>query len=487
MGRLRSILVIIPFLILGFGFGVLKTLLAKPQGNGPNRLPAIVFVETPRAVPGRLTGRFPEGSRLVRYVPGEPAASAANLTPNLFAVADPRVSSDSTTILFSGQKSRRAHWQIWKMKVDGGGLEQVTHCSGDCFQPAFLPRNQIVYTVIAGRGLKQSSAIYVSQSNGADPHRITFGPGDFQVETVLRNGRLLVSAESSLIAGGKDKDSRVFYTLRPDGSGLSLFRWNNAPSYLRTDATELGDGAVLFVKRHDPAGRPAGGRLAWIRPGALHNSVITHAASVYWSAHVLDGNELLVARRDSGSTAKTGKFGLYAFNLTNHSLGKEIYDNPKFSSVEAVPVEPHAIPLYYPSILHPDRNFGRIVCLNSYLSSGVPNDRLTRHIAKVRVIALQPDHRTERALGEARVESDGSFYIKVPADRPIRFELLGTNGSVIRAQKSWIWARNGEDVACLGCHESNAMVPRDHFPLALKSFNTPISIGLPAHTQPQRH
>lgn len=487
MKLIRTILVIIPFVVLGLVFGVLKMVMAKPEQAVAHHLPALIFVEAPTAVPGRLTRRFPHGSHLVRYVPGMPAASAANLTPNFFAVADPQVSFDATRVLFSGQKTRRAHWQIWEMKVDGSGLRQITHCPGDCFQPAYLPRNQIVYTVVTGKGSKQSSAIYVSQSNGTDSHPITFGPGNYQVETVLRSGRILISAESSLVARGKADDSRVFYTLRPDGSGLNLFRWDNRPNFVRTGADELNDGTVLFVKRHDPSGRVTGGELAWIRPGALHNSVITPPASVYWSAHVLDGSELVVAKKDSGSSAGNGRFGLYAFNLANKSVGKEIYNNPKFSSVEAVPVESRAIPLYYPSILHPKRDYGRIVCLNSYLSSGAPNGHLTEHIAKVRVIALRPDHRTERVLGDAKVESDGSFYIKVPADYPIRFELLSRSGSVIRAQKSWIWARNGEDVACLGCHENKAIVPRDHFPLALKSFNTPIPLGLPAHSQPKKH
>ncbi len=487
MKRLWPALVIVSLACLGLGFGVPKALVAKPQANGSKGLPAIIFVAAPKVVPGRLAGRFPGGSYLVRYAPGSATASAVNLTPKFFAVADPRVSPDATTVLFAGQKSHRDHWQIWAMKVNGSGLRQITHCPGNCFQPAYLPRHDIVYTVVTGKGVARSSAIYVSQSNGADAHPITFGPGNFQVETVLRSGRLLVSAKSSLVTGDKDSGSRVFYTLRPDGSDLNLLRWNHHPDSIRSGATELEDGTVLFVKRHDPAGRASGGELAWIRPGALHNSVITPAASTYWSAHVLDGDKLVVAKKGSGLSGGTGNFGIYVFHAASKSAGKEIYYSPEFSSVEAVPVEPHATPLYYPSVLHPHRDYGRIVCLNSYLSAGAPHGRLRGQIARVRVIALQSGRRKERVLGEAPVESDGSFYIKVPADLPIRFELLGKKGSVVRAQKSWIWARNGEDVACLGCHENEAMVPRDHFPLALKDLDAPFPIGLPAHAKTRKH
>ena len=237
----------------------------------------------------------------------------------------------------------------------------------------------------------------------------------------------------------------------------------------------------------DAKGRATGGELAWVRPGALHNSVITPAGSIYWSAHVLDGNRLVVAKANSGAAGAGGNFGLYVFNLKTRKVEQTLYRSTKFSGVEAVPLEKHPVPLYYWSILHPDHDYGRVICLNSYLSADVPHGRLAGRISKVRVISLQPDHHTERSLGQAPVESDGSFYIKVPADRPIRFELLGAKGEVIHQQKSWIWARTGEDVPCLGCHESKAQVPADNWPLALKRSDAPIPVGLPSKPQTARH
>jgi len=475
---------IVFFLFLGFVFGASKTTLTETR---PARsLPSIIFVEAPTVAAGALVDRFPRGSHLARLVPGASSGSVTNLTPEFFAAADPRVSPDASKVLFAGRKKRASRWQIWEMNADGSAKHQLSHCPGDCLQPAFLPRNQIVFTMVAGGGTQQTSAIYVAQANGAGAHPITFGPGNFQVETVLHSGRILVSAKSVLVGGRQGSDSRMFYTLRTDGSGLSPFRWNSAPDVVRTGATELDDGTVLFVKKPDPHGRVTGAELAWVRPGALHNSVITPAGSAYWSAHALDGNHLVVAKANT-NTAPGGKFGLYVFNLKTRKVEQTIYRSPKFSGVEAVPLEKRPAPLKYFSILHPDRDYGRVICLNSYLSADSPRGRLAGHIAKVRVIALQPDHHTERSLGEAPVESDGSFYIKVPADRPIRFELLSAKGAVIHEQKSWIWARNGEDVPCLGCHESKALVPSDHWPLALKRSGAPVPVGLPSKTLTARH
>ena len=483
----KSTTAVVSFLILELLLCVFSSTLARSETMGAPSSPPIIFVEAPLVTAGRLMPRFPQGSHLARIEPGAQATSAVNLTPGFFAVADPQVSFDATKVLFAGEKEPNSTWQIWEMNVDGSDKHQLTHCSADCFQPAYLPQHRIVFTMAAGKGVQKTTAIYVSEENGADAHPITFGPGNFQVETVLQNGRILVSANSPLAAANTRGKSRALYTIRPDGSGLSLFRPGSQGDIVPTGATELEDGTVLFVKRHEVAGHSTDGQLAWVRPGALHNSVITTPNSVYWSVHLLDGNRVVAARADSASTVKTGKFGLYVFNLDTKSIEKTLYRNPEFSSVQAVPLEPHPVPLYYWSILHPDWNYGRVVCLNSYLSADAPNGRLPGHIAQVRVIALQPDHTTEQILGEAPVESDGSFYIKVPADHPVRFELLSPKGAVIHAQKSWIWARPGEDVPCLGCHESKVLVPADNWPLALRRQAGPIPVGMPLTTRSANH
>lgn len=466
------------FLGLGLGLYALKGPVTQAESPLPQHLPSIIFVAAPVVRPGALEERFPQGSHLARYSPGAPPSSAVNLTPEFFAAADPQVSFDASHVLFSGRKTRGGKWQIWEMKADGSAKRQLTEGTADCLRPAYLPRHQIVFTRVAGKGRERSSAIYVAQADGSQAHAITFGPGDFQVETVLESGRILVSAKPSLVAGGQDGAARWFYTLRPDGTGLMPFRGHRSRKVIQTGAQELTDGTVLFVERQERAGRETGGRLAWIAPGALHHSIVPGSSAGTWSAHQLDGSRWVVARKGSEAGLAGSNFALYAFDAASKTPGRLIYRNPRLSSVQAVPLEPHRSPLDYFSILHPTRDYGRVICLDAYLSADVPHGRVSTPIARVRVMALEPDHRHQRVLGEAPVESDGSFYIKVPADIPIRFETLSPTGAVIRSQKSWIWARTGEDVPCIGCHESKALVPQNHWPLALKRFDTPIPVGL---------
>ena len=226
--------------------GAVGALLAAPtQASGSqsnNSFPEIVFVRAPRVMAGERTQRFPEGSHLVRFAPGSSTSPITDLTPDFFAAADPQVSPDATKILFSAQQSASAGWQVWEMDADGANQRQITHCSGHCLKPAFLPRDRIVYTVFSGTGRQQTSAVYVSDESGAGGHPITFGPGNFEVETVLQDGRILVSAASPLTTGGNGRGSRTLYTIRPDGTGLNVFRQDAPSGAVQSRAEELSDG-----------------------------------------------------------------------------------------------------------------------------------------------------------------------------------------------------------------------------------------------------
>jgi hypothetical protein len=143
----------------------------------------------------------------------------------------------------------------------------------------------------------------------------------------------------------------------------------------------------------------------------------------------------------------------------------------------------HPAPLLYPSILHLQSKTGRMLCLNAYQTMDATTGRIAGTIAQVRVLALGKDGR-QRILGNAPVEQDGSFYLTVPADMPVRFALLDARGAVLHEQTSWIWARPKEDRGCAGCHENPAFAPENHWPLALKRFDTPTPVGAEAGISP---
>ena len=159
-----------------------------------------------------------------------------------------------------------------------------------------------------------SSQLWVSKLDGSDAHPITFGPGDFQVETVLKNGMILATARSP--ASSFELDCPPTASFTPCGLTARLWprlRCDHQHPAIRSQAQELDDGAVVFVKA-SLTSQSVGGHLAWIRRGALHNSPLTAPPILASSPQPLAADELLVARESIHRPSGRKKLTLYAFD-----------------------------------------------------------------------------------------------------------------------------------------------------------------------------
>ncbi len=67
-----------------------------------------------------------------------------------------------------------------------------------------------------------------------------------------------------------------------------------------------------------------------------------------------------------------------------------------------------------------------------------------------------------RLLGEAPVETDGSFHIDIPADLPVQLQILDGDGMAL-ATCGWIWTKPREFRGCIGCHEDPELTPENRF------------------------
>ena len=125
------------------------------------------------------------------------------------------------------------------------------------------------------------------------------------------------------------------------------------------------------------------------------------------------------------------------------------------------------VPNRHPSGLH-EKDGANLLCLSVYTSKlNIPEGSA----ARVRAYS------STAVLGEGPVESDGSFYLHVPADTPLRFELLDNAGRILAAQKSWIWQRRGEQRVCVGCHAGPERAPENAVPKILLRDTTPVDLA----------
>ncbi|HXX15965.1 MAG TPA: hypothetical protein VEJ47_13770 [Candidatus Eremiobacteraceae bacterium] len=470
-----SVCCVLAFLVVFIfvrGSACSQTVAAKRQISSTANLPDIVFVQTAEIVAGPLAQRFPQGSAIVRWNSSTQRPTVRRLTDGFFAAADPQVSFDGVKILYSGQQQRNERWQVWEMDADGSNKRQITHCSEECLRPAYLPAGEIAITVEPSAGQQLRSYLAVAKTDGSELHRITFGDAPFQLETVLRDGRIVASAPWPLVASEKSA-TRMLYTLRPDGTALESFRCDHSDASIQSQAEELSDGSVVFVRKPQ-TGAAANGELVQIVRGAPHATTLGIHQGAFESARQISEQQLVVAKLSASGTAR---FDLYLFDLKTGTAGARLYADPQLSSIQPIAITPRAIPKHYWDTLNAASSTGNFISLNSYSSADEAQGRIATPISRVRVFALTPSSGEERTLGDAPVEADGSFFVETPANWPVRFALLDSNGHVIREEHSWIWTRPGEQRGCTGCHGDKAVAPENHWPQTLRRFDTPTALG----------
>jgi hypothetical protein len=158
-------------------------------------------------------------------------------------------------------------------------------------------------------------------------------------------------------------------------------------------------------------------------------------------------------------------------NLATREL-ELIYDDPQFADVDPVPLRPHPKPTVHNATLAQGRDTGLIYC-NSVFNSDLPLERSAVKFVRVlegvqmgQSIAANAAFRT-RLLGTAPVHADGSFYVEVPADVPIHFELLDGEGRMLVHETEFNYVRKGETKGCMGCHESRQHAGSNSRPQAM--------------------
>jgi len=426
---------------------VLAAVLACMAGAGRAALPAYVFTLAPRYEPKAWLGgrdRFPAGAALM-FVSGQTRRKVAS---GLYASADAAVSLDGGRVLFAGKRTAAEHWQIWEAALDGGLPRQITSCESDCVRPLYLPDDRIVYTQITPHG----SDVEIVPLNGGKPARLTFAPGWYLTDDVLRDGRILLEAAE----GRGPSWTRELFTVYPDGTGVESLRCDHGPD--RSDARQISSGDVVF---------DADGRLARFT-SALANQTETaqpDGDSAGPVAEVEAGSWILALRRKPRSA-----YGLFLWTAANGQM-LELEVPAGTNAIQPAIARSRIPPRQFPTALVPSRTTGNLLCLNAR-SSKTP---LAADARALRVYT-QASGGAPVLLGQTDLAPDGSFYVEVPADRPLRIEMVDSSGRAVRAEHDWFWMRPSEQRICVGCHLGPERAPENKVPDILVQTTVPVKM-----------
>jgi hypothetical protein len=447
-------------LAAGLTTAAIALLLSPARGLPPDAAQAPDFIVTAAPVYkslAELSGqeRFPRGAQLLLVQAGK----TEPLVNGFAASADANVSFDGQTVLFAGKRSAGDPWQIWELTLKDRSVRKVTATATDAERPFYLPGGRMVWAQRTAAGFQLQSSDdgrpipkFLNPTAGPGILPLTYTGTNAFSAGVLHDGRILFESGFPL---GKGTTPEL-YLVYADGSGVESVRCDHRR--VRWGGTQLASGDVVFTH---------GTSLARFTSAIAHEVQVPAPSGEYAGAiaETASGAWLLSARTTTGP-----KFAIKMWMPGASEMHTVLTRNGE-DLVEPVLVAPRTRPNRHPSGLHP-WDYANLLALNARVSRdgdlrGKPvSVRLEAQDAKGRAVAM----------GTAPVEPDGSFFVKVPADRPIRFELLDFRGAVLRQELGWFWARGGEQRICVGCHAGPERASENRVPDVLMRTTEPVDL-----------
>ena len=400
--------------------------------------------------------RFPKGAQLLLVHEGKAEA----LVPGFAASADAQVSFDGTMVLFAGKQAAGDPWQIWEVTLKDRSVRKVLTTASDAERPFYLPSGRMIFALRTPQGFKLQSDedghpprfLPMNPSAKPGPLQLSYMEANVFPADVLADGRVLFEAGYPLGSGTMPE----LYLVYADGSGLESYRCDHGRA--RWGGVQLASGDVVFTH---------GASLARFTSPLAHEERVAAPQANFAGAiaETDSGAWLLSAITAAGShyTIRLWKPGAASMEIVAEEKGENL--------VEPVLVALRQAPKRHPSALHP-WNYANLLALDARLSR---DGALKGTPASVRLETQDADGRAV-VMGTAPVEQDGSFFVKVPGDKPLRFTLLDAKGAVLRQERGWFWARSGEQRICVGCHTGPERSPENRVPAVLLHTTTPVDL-----------
>ena len=392
--------------------------------------------------------RFPLGATILVH----DSSGNRPLVPDFAASADSALSFDGQRVLFAGKVKPQDPWQIWEITLTEGKPRRITSGPEDCVRPFYLPGYPPDDRVVYARKTAGRFVIEVADLAGGKPLPLTYGPANFLPTDVLRDGRVLLETEYPLGAAAIPE----LYTVYSDGSGFESYRCDHGNA--RHEGKQIDSGDIVFASRSG---------LARFTSALAREVHVSAPAGEYIGeiAETSSGDWLLPWRPDVKA-----HFQLMFWTPGTSRLRLSVTDR-NADAVQPTMIGERVVPNRHPSGLHDWPN-ANLLCLNAYTSKY----RFAAASIYSMRLYTRDDAGKARLLGTAPVESDGSFFIQVPTEKPLQIELLDGAGGTLKRESGFFWMRRGEQRVCVGCHAGPETAPENAVPKILLKSTTPADL-----------
>jgi len=466
-----------------------------------------------------LSGRYLEGMEIAVASSGDVAGSRRVISGDFVCATDPCFSPDGTRLLFCGKRSLKDRLQIWETSLADAETRQVLVCDADCVQPLYLPNGHVAFASTLAReyeehGGRYSLSLYEWSPDYEAPDRLTFNPSSEFDPLLLEDGRLVFSSWQHVGNHYWPDGNVALLMINWNGTGVFPLTGNHRQPWFKRGAVQLNDGVICFIQSDELSEFGSGALVSTDLndPFADYLPVVdSERFEVADAAGKLDGSLVVAARPVSGQDES---FGLY---LRDGDRLTPLYDSPDHHELNVAVYDPQRDPDTRFSTVVPGTPYGYLLVLNCFESDRVDQSLLSGDIVNtVRVIEGMPvvDERDRgpsfvtvpgredepmicahsatnyipsRILGEVPPASDGSIYLMVPADRPIRLQLIDRQGLMVMNERAWFWVRPNERRVCIGCHADRELAPNNKTALAAQRMPTDLTDSTAWRTVDFRH
>jgi len=474
---------------------------------------------------------------------GEETEGGAFLSPDLsfdgkqilFAYAECRGDRDHKTHADHG----RGHWDkgrcyhVFKVNVDGSGLEQLTGGTFNDFDPCWMPNGRIIFNsercgsyARCGR-VCPTYLLHDMAADGSDIRRLSFHETHEWHPSVTHDGKIIYTRWDYIDRWAMA--AHLPWIMTPDGRNPRAVQGNFTSRHTRPDMEvdiRAIPGSQKFVATATGHHSQSIGSLVVIDLGVKDDEQMsavrrltpdvdfpeykdrfpkykkirrtTGWPSYYGEAWPLSEDYYLCVYDPTVHQKSTqpvrANYGIYLLDsFGNREL---IYRDPDISAHNPIPLRSRPTPPVIPDgskrVAEGKPAEATVGLLNVYNSVKKFPDGAKIKALRVYQVFPQPmgsndvPHNTglqipgsnsvnvaRAVLGTVPVEEDGSAYFIVPARKELFFQALDEKGMAVQTMRSGTDFMPGENTTCLGCHE-----PR-HAAATSTSVGSPLAMRRP--------
>lgn len=179
--------------------------------------------------------------------------------------------------------------------------------------------------------------------------------------------------------------------------------------------------------------------------------------------------------------------GIYIYDAFGNLV--LLYRDAEITSAYPIPLRPREVPAALPDLVEDENQLDGTFFVHD-VHAGLPAEmrgtvkrlRLVAVLPKVQphmnspVLGVSEEDTGKTVLGTVPVEADGSAFFRAPAGVSLFFQALDADGYAVQTMRSLTYVRPGQNIGCVGCHESRESAPPEDARLARAFLREPLRI-----------